>query len=260
MNRYYKIADSVIAADMGGMEREMSDFRAVGDNLLPEVELVWNTSLPLFYSVQSLEPTYSEHILKNHDAVLFANRDWTRATLYADSFENANPLIILSLYSYLVNIRTLLLHSSLVDCHGNGIMFFGPSGIGKTTQAELWHQFADADILNGDLVFVREQADGFYGYGSPWHGSSPYYKNAKVKLTALVVLGQATENFLCRLTDFDLMKGMMDQVFLPHWYPDAVDACLDTLHGLLTQVPTYRLYCLPDEDAVRMLQKELNIL
>ena len=147
----------------------------------------------------------------------------------------------------------------MLDYQGSGIMFLGPSGIGKTTQAELWKQYADADILNGDMVFVRENEDGFYGYGSPWHGSSPYYMNARVRIRALVVLAQARENSLRKLSGFELMQGIMNQVFLPHWYPEAMDACLNTLDRLLTQAPVYHLACLPDETAVRILQDELNI-
>ena len=44
------------------------------------------------------------------------------------------------------------IHSSLIRSHGEGLMFIGPSGIGKTTQAELWHAYRNADIINGDMV------------------------------------------------------------------------------------------------------------
>ena len=256
----YKIADIFVSASLNReAEKIWSPFQEQRDIVVPEIQLEWSKSTPFFYGVHTLEPEYSEHILKNDDSILFSNSDWTKATLYTDTKESADSLVILSLYSYLVTRRTLLMHSSLVDYEGNGIMFLGPSGIGKTTQAELWNQYTGADILNGDLVFVRENEDGFYGYGSPWHGSSPYYLNAKVKLKALVALEQAPENTLRRLSGFEVMQEIMDQVFLPHWYPEAMDDCLNTLDAVLTQLPLYHLACRPDEDAVQLLKKELNI-
>lgn len=168
-------------------------------------------------------------------------------------------MIMLFLYSHLIPKQTLLFHSSLVDLSGSGIMFLGPSGIGKTTQAELWNKYLGADILNGDMVFARKNEDGFYGYGSPWHGSSPYYKNAKVKLKALVVLEQAGENTLKRLEGFDVLQGIMEQVFFPYWYPEAMDVCLNTLDLLLEEVPVYHLACRPDEDEVLLLKQELGL-
>lgn len=223
------------------------------------MQVNWIVTSTSFYGVQVLNGKYYSYILKKEDSVLLCNNNWTKATLYSDDSEATSSLLILMLYSYLVTRRTLLMHSSLIDYQGNGIMFLGPSGIGKTTQAELWNQFAGADILNGDMVFVRENPDGFYGYGSPWHGSSPYCMNAKVKLRALVVLEQASENSIRKLSGFDVLQGIMDQVFLPHWYPEGMTPCLDTLNDLLAQIPVYHLACRPDEDAVQLLKNELQI-
>ena len=262
----YKIADSIIAARPNDIvARNWYPFKANESINDAEVQLVWDNSAQFSYGVYSLKPEYGEHILKSDTSVLFANGDWTKATVYTDRMQSedsvlsADSLVILSLYSYLIKRRTLLLHSSLVDCKGNGIMFLGPSGIGKTTQAELWNKYTGADILNGDLVFVRENKDGFYGYGSPWHGSSPYYRNAKVKIKALVSLEQSEENSVRELSGFDVMQNIMDQVFLPYWYSEAMDDCLDTLDCMLGQVPFYHLSCRPDEEAVRLLQNKLNI-
>lgn len=212
------------------------------------------------YNLNYFKPYSKGLVMYNNDGGLMSsNYSWTKAYIYALNFEQASSLIMVELYSYLVTRRTLLMHSSLIDYQGNGIMFLGPSGIGKTTQAELWNQFTGANILNGDMVFVRENPDGFYGYGSPWHGSSPYCMNAKVKLKALVVLEQASENSIRKLSGFDVLQGIMDQVFLPHWYPEGMTPCLDTLNDLLAQIPVYHLACRPDEDAVQLLKNELQI-
>lgn len=224
------------------------------------INIKWNLQPYSCYGVQVLSSGKNKnYVLKSQQGILISDTEWNRAELYADKEEDASPLIMLFLYSHLIPKQTLLFHSSLVDLSGSGIMFLGPSGIGKTTQAELWNKYLGADILNGDMVFARKNEDGFYGYGSPWHGSSPYYKNAKVKLKALVVLEQAGENILKRLEGFDVLQGIMEQVFLPHWYPEAMDTCLNTLDLLLEEVPVYHLACRPDEDAVLLLKQELGL-
>lgn len=211
------------------------------------------------YGMDVLNIKNMSHALRNESGVLFANSDWTYGRMYAGETDEIAALTVMQLYSYLVARQTLMIHSSQVDYNGEGIMFLGPSGIGKTTQAELWNKYQNAEILNGDMVFVRKNEDGFYGYGSPWHGSSVYYKNAKVKLKAMIVLEQAPENVLRRLDGFELLQGMMEQVFLPHWYMETMETCLDTLDKLLEEVPLYHLACRPDEDAVLLVKNELNM-
>lgn len=212
-----------------------------------------------FYGIDVLDVHGMQNALRNESGVLLADENWEFGRLYGNSTDELMSLAIMQLYSYLVTRDTLLIHSSLVDYNGSGIMFLGPSGIGKTTQAEKWKKYQNAEILNGDMVFVRKNKDGFYGYGSPWHGSSPYYENAKVKLKALVVLEQAQENELYRLDDFEVLHGLMDQVFLPHWQMDEMEACLNTIDELLAAVPVYHLANRADEEAVLLVKNELGI-
>ena len=79
----------------------------------------------------------------------------------------------------------LLAHASAVEYEGEAVIFTAPSGSGKTTQAELWNRYLKARILNGDKVFISREEDGFYAYGSPWAGSSPYRENHGAPMRAV---------------------------------------------------------------------------
>ena len=48
---------------------------------------------------------------------------------------------------------------------GKAIAFSGPSGVGKSTQAEIWKQCFQADILNGDRALLRKADQGWKAYG-----------------------------------------------------------------------------------------------
>ena len=136
-------------------------------------------------------------------------------------------------------------------------MFFVLSGIGKTTQAELWNKFCDAMIVNGDIVFVQESETVFLGWGTPWHGSSPYCENTSVSVSALIVLKQAAENSIRELTGFEKVTAVSESVFYPRWLENGMELCLETLDHLLSSLPVYELSCRPDEDAVRLTEKTI---
>lgn len=190
-----------------------------------------------------------------------ANSDWSSVsiTLLDGKDTGLMGALSASLMTHLSIRSGLLAHASLVSVGGSGIMFLGPSGIGKTTQAELWARYKSALIINGDMVFVAYRSGAYRGYGSPWHGSSPYCENASVPLSALVILEQSSVNSLELLTGISCVSRVMSNVFLPHWYRPGVDGVCSTLDGLLSSVPVYLLKCRPDQEAVDILASALNL-
>lgn len=198
-------------------------------------------------------------ILLSQNALLSANDDWTEAciTLLDGKEDGLEGALIAAIMTHLSTRGGLMLHTSLVDYQGNGILFVGPSGIGKTTQAELWMKYRDAIIINGDMALVGEKDGVFTGYGCPWHGSSPYCENRQVPLAGIIVLEQAKENTLERLHGVTMIERMMRNIFLPHWYQKGAEAAMETVDHLLSTVPVYLLKCRPDEEAVAMVERAL---
>lgn len=187
---------------------------------------------------------------------MVADRMWKNAFILPlqDSMHQSSFLCQLY-FTHAVQHHILYLHSSLIDYRGHGLMFLGPSGIGKTTQAELWNQHRDALIINGDVVFVQETPEAFLGWGTPWHGSSPYCENTNVPVHAMIVLKQAPENSIRELTGFEKVTAVSNSVFYPRWLENGMELCLETLDHLLTKIPVYELSCRPDEDAVKLTEE-----
>lgn len=208
------------------------------------------------YDLVIFEKQLGKAILMSKNALLSANSDWTEVsiTLLDGKEDGLEGALIAAIMTHLSTRSGLMLHSSLVDFNGKGIMFVGPSGIGKTTQAELWMKYRDAVIINGDMALIREEENGFTGYGCPWHGSSPYCENRQVPLYGIIVLEQASENTIERLSGITLIERMIKNIFLPHWYPEGVESAMETVDHLLSQVPVYLMKCRPDEDAVKMVE------
>ena len=209
------------------------------------------------YGIEVFNNQYGKAVLKANDTILFVDSGWQAGKIVSfvertvDVYKLLNAFLLTRLSVY----RVIEIHASLFSVDNKGIMFLGPSGIGKTTQAELWMKYRNAEIINGDMVFVKQEEDGFLGCGSPWHGSSPYCLNRQVPLAALVILKQSPENSIRRLTGFEMVSEVMNSVFFPTWYKEGHEAACKTLDALLRTVPVYELSCRPDEEAVRLTEE-----
>lgn len=211
------------------------------------------------YGVDILPPQEGKASLICKGALVSADDDWSHVsvTLLDGKEDGLEGALIASIMTHLSTRNGLMFHASLIDVSGNGILFIGPSGIGKTTQAELWNRCRDAVIINGDMALVHYDGETYWGHGCPWHGSSPYCENRKVPLKGIVVLEQAPENQLERLTGIRMIERVTQNVFLPKWYQTGTEAAMETLDGLLSEIPVYLLRCRPDEAAVELVENTL---
>ena len=211
------------------------------------------------HGVQHLEIRIDgNHVMISDGSVLCVKDNWKEAQfLSMGSVSGREELLIQLFYAHAVQRRMIQVHSSLIRYRENGILFLGPSGIGKTTQAELWRDFCGAEIINGDLVYVQERADKFLGWGTPWHGSSVYCMNTSVPLCALVVLKQASQNCIRRLEGFEKVTAVSRNIFYPLWVTEGTQLCVAVLNQMLLKLPVYELSCRAEESAVRLLEKRL---
>lgn len=199
------------------------------------------------------------HILRMDNDVALCSKDYSHVqVLPIQDPHNITAFLMQIFYTHAVRRQMIQLHAATIDDGGRGVLFLGPSGIGKTTQAERWAEFRGASIINGDVGFVQRTEREYIAWGTPWHGSSPYCLNASVPVKALVVLKQAPENRLRELTGFEKVSEIAGSVFYPTWLEDGMELCTDTLNHLLTDLPVYRLDNRADRESVEILAKELD--
>ena len=141
------------------------------------------------------------------------------------------------------------LHASLVEKDGYGVVFLGPSGMGKSTQAKLWVEHQGADFIIGDRPGLRRIDGQWIGFGMPWDGKDGIKQQKQVPIRALISLEQAPENSIRRLTKQEAMIVLLNQVMMPMW-DDAAMALLTPLMGqLASEIPFYHLKNLPNAAA-----------
>ena len=164
-------------------------------------------------------------------------------------------LLMVGFYSYVSLRETLLLHASAIYHKGKVVVFTAASGVGKTTQSELWQKHRNAAIINGDKVFLAKECGKTIAWGSPWKGSSDYAENIGAETAAIIVLEQGEENTIRKLSGMEILEKLLPHVFFPNWDARCEHGVLDLLNELLEQTEVYFLRCRPDEDAVAMVEK-----
>ena len=158
----------------------------------------------------------------------------------------------------LLGYNAFFLHAALINWNGKGILFTGPSGIGKSTQADLWAQIEGAEIINGDRAIIRHQNDSYIAWGSPYAGTSGIYKNLGTPIAAIVVLSQGDDNILRPLTALAAFQNILQEATTAPWDPQFMARLTDLILNLAEQIPIYHLSCTPTQEAVEILKKKLQ--
>ena len=149
------------------------------------------------------------------------------------------------------------LHAALVEKDGYGVVFLGPSGMGKSTQAKLWVEHQGADFIIGDRPGLRRINGKWIGFGMPWDGKDNIKQQKQVPIRALISLEQAPENSIRRLSKQEAMIVLLNQVMMPMW-DDTAMALLTPLMGqLATEIPFYHLKNLPNKEATELTRETI---
>lgn len=150
-----------------------------------------------------------------------------------------------------------VLHSSFVEKNGSAILFIGPCSIGKSTQANLWREYADAVVINGDKTMIFEKDGVFYASGMPFSGSSKDCINKVFPVKAVISLQQSDCNIANRLASTEAFYSLYKNCYPVPYSRDDTGILIDFVQKLSGSVPVYEYACLADESAVRYLEREL---
>lgn len=202
------------------------------------------------------------HVVWMESGILLANKAWSWGEIVCPRGQrpDVHGFAAQMFCTAAVRHQMLQFHCAVVEDQGRGILFVGPSGIGKTTQAECWAKYRGSTIINGDMGYVQHGREDCVAWGTPWHGSSPYCLNTSVPVKAIVVLKQSKENRLRELDGFEKVREISSSVFYPTWLEEGMELCMDILDNILTCVPVYRLDNRADQEGVALLAAELDRL
>ena len=145
-----------------------------------------------------------------------AHTDVIFASAYRTGASVSTVLEAVGLFDVFAERGMLVLHSAyIVTRTGEAILFSGPSGIGKSTQAALWQRCAGARVVNGDRALVNVEnktANGIF-----YSGTSGISENVTVPVRAIVLLGQGSENRVFVPSPQAAFAGVLSQCAYYEW-------------------------------------------
>lgn len=164
----------------------------------------------------------------------------------------------ISLEKIFIEEQALVLHASCVETPYGGILFSGHSGVGKSTQAELWCKYADATLINGDRPVIKNAESGWRAYGSPYAGSSGCHVDKSCKIRAIVFLKQAPSCNIRQIQGVEKFLKLFGNFTINLWDQDFVDKAGDFIRKISEEVPIYEMECTKEKEAVEVLGKILE--
>jgi hypothetical protein len=169
------------------------------------------------------------------------------------------PLDELLINNFLLSGRGIEVHTSgVVDAQGNGHLFVGHSGAGKSTMAKLWHDEPDAKVLSDDRIILRNSGERIWMYGTPWHGDAGFASPECAPLTRIYFLKKGQKNTMRMKRKAEAVECLFTCSFSSFYRTEAVDFSLGFLGEVAKAVPCCELSFVPDKRVIEFIQKLEN--
>ncbi len=132
-------------------------------------------------------------------------------------------------------------HSDGMIINGNGYLFMGHSGAGKSTIATMLQD--KGEILCDDRMIVRKLDEGYKIYGNWSHGTLPIVSASSAFLKAIFFLNQSETNIIEPVNKtMDKVKTLISCMIKPlnsgKWW----NSSLNLIEDISTSIPCYNLF------------------
>jgi hypothetical protein len=140
--------------------------------------------------------------------------------------------------------QAINIHSSAVSINGNGVLFVGHSGAGKTTiiRKFMRYNLPDIDILCDDRNIIRELNGSYHVFGTWNHGYISKVSPFSAPLKAICFLEKSQRNQLINITDKrEVRNALLSHISKPFTTPQWWDQTLTIINSVVDTISIYRL-------------------
>ena len=191
------------------------------------------------------------------------NRDFTsgEVCLHRPYFTMGQPLYPLEypldellVVNLLAKERGIEVHAcGITDPSGNGRLFIGQSGAGKTTMARLWQNIPGVIVLSDDRIILRQKDGVVWIYGTPWHGEAKLASPARAPLKEVLFLQHGSRNERVSIGKAEAVARLISCSFVPFYNPDGMEFSLGFCDEVVKSAPSYELGFVPDKSVVEFI-------
>ncbi len=149
--------------------------------------------------------------------------------------------------------NAMVMHGTLIDADGAGVLFTALSGTGKTTHMMLWQKLLGdrMTVVNGDKPILRFLPDGVFGYGTPWNGKEKLGCNMRTSMKHICFIERSETNFVEPLAKSDAISRIMQQAYMPK-DPASVAATFSLVDRLMDTCDLWIIHCNMDIEAAQV--------
>ncbi len=205
---------------------------------------------PIPYKMASFDPAFTSGEVLLHRPY-FPNGQ----TVYPLEY----PLDELLILHLLAQGRGVEVHAcGVVDHAGQGYLFAGQSGAGKTTIARLWQKVEGVTVLSDDRIILRNKEGRLWMYGTPWHGEGELSCSARAPLAGVYLLRHGSSTELIPQRHSEAVARLVACSFPPFYSSSGLDFMLSLFDQVVNTVPCQELRFVPDERALGLVRSSWN--
>jgi len=154
-------------------------------------------------------------------------------------------LEIVFFVNWLAGFGDVILHAAGFARDGKGVVFTGPSGVGKSTLAAGLKHNPSLTILGEDQVLLRFLDGQFWIFGTPWHENPSMCSPSGVPLDQVFFLERNGREAVQAISPSAGVTRLLQTAFIPYYRRDVVEKILERLVLLSESIPfqtlSYRL-------------------
>ena len=281
INKQYKFAETVVEIITPfnyEVTKPFSDYICQGLN--PDYTATFEFTSELPVHEENIVMTTDDYVVTQKNGLSYIHYyDSSKAKFYACRITNdkdncCNVLIdkdyegkiwtrlvftFIGIEEILAKNNSALFHSSYLDMGGEALLFTGPCGMGKSTQANLWAKHRGLKIVNGDKSLLYFKDGKARVGGLPYSGSSTFCENIDMPIKAIVKLSQAPYNKVEKLDSINAFFGIYNGCYPIAYSKEIMNMQMNFAERFAQKVFVCHLACLPDESAVKCLEEFLNV-
>jgi hypothetical protein len=167
----------------------------------------------------------------------------------SDPFEY--PLDGLILYYLTVINGDIMIHASGINNAGQGYLFSGVSGKGKSTMAMLWDNWG-AKVIHDDRLIIRKTGNGYRMFNTPVYNNDDPHESP---LNRIFIIEHGIENKLIRLKEAIAVSMVMANCIQHTWGPGIISQLLESVSDMCRTIPTFRLFFRPERSVIDHILK-----